>query len=97
MPEPNRDWVRGLADRSCQIVERDRAIVLTSTEGSTLAMAYHFLRSIDVPCRITWRDQHATLRVGGLEALVRWKNEVGFNDPEKARQLDEVIRAATEH
>lgn len=94
MPTPSRDWIRGLADRSCQLLTEARAIVLTSNDGHVLAAAAGYLRTIGIDCRVSWKDGRCALRVGGLEALRRWQDEIGFLDPSKAKQLEEVLRVA---
>lgn len=100
MPEPNLDWVRGLADRSCQLIGgRDAAgnpispaLVMTSKDGIVLNLAAGVLRTINIECRISWNQGRCTLRVGGVDALRKWKSQVGFLDNEKSKQLDEVLR-----
>ena len=97
---PSRGWVRGLADRSCQIIGGldsngepiSPAIVMTSKGGSVLMAAGGFLRSIDIGCKVSWKKARCTLRVGGVDALKKWRDEIGFLDSEKTRQLDEVLR-----
>lgn len=90
--QPDRSWVRGLADRSCQVLQEARAIVLTASNDHVLSKAAWFLRSLGVACRLRWKGARCTLRVGGLHALQRWQVEIGFLDPQKAQQLDEVLR-----
>jgi hypothetical protein len=89
------DWIRGFADRSCQIVGgRSPAIVMTATDDYTLRIVWSWLNGKGYRARVTPGTANYTLRIGGIESLRLWRQEVGFFDQHKLNLLDEVISVA---
>lgn len=87
------DFVQGFFERSCNIDEVGRAIVLTTNQVDMARRVLGRLRRERINCSIKAANGRAKLRVSGEESLRRWVELVGFEDPVKQQKLGRILES----
>ena len=86
------EYIKGFADRCCQINVPGRAIILTSNQGRILRRISAFLNRNSIHCSLTTdRAGRTMLRVGKRDSLLRWSELIGFDDPVNKSKLKKIL------
>lgn len=87
----NFSWLRGFADRGCQLHLASRSIFMTSNDQVLLRDIYSFLVLQKFHCRWSRMGDRFGIRISTQASLQKWRDHVGFSDPAKQAKLDELI------
>jgi len=92
MSDITTDYIRGFADRRCQVSVPGKAIIITAGHCDTLRQVYAFLIRNGIKCNLTpTTGGRSMLRIGQRASLEKWRDLIGFTDSENNKKLDEIL------